>query len=120
MNACIINTPSINETVFEILFNTLNKYESNINNYLNQHRGITVDVVSNNTNIIIMKAYCPVSECNELIKNIEDETDGYVFVNVNFFHWEKVYKMNDIIKEIRKEKNLKNDLPLIANYIDKL
>jgi len=80
------------------------------------------------TPLLNLKAYLPVSESFGFTTHLRSLTSGQAFPQCVFDHWEVIpsdpldvkslsYK---ILMEIRKRKSLKQTLPLLADYLDKL
>lgn len=75
----------------------------------------------------MVKAYLPVAESFGLSSVLRGNTQGKAFPQCIFDHWELISgmpyedpKAYEIVKEIRKRKGLKLDLPLLEDFIDKL
>jgi elongation factor 2 len=75
----------------------------------------------------VVKAYLPVAESFGLSSVLRGNTQGRAFPQCFFNHWEKISGMpykdasaDKIIRDIRKRKGLKLDLPLLEDFIDKL
>ena len=76
--------------------------------------------------LVEIKAYLPVSESFGLNNYLNTVTSGQSFLQYTFDHWElikedpfdvksKAYKLT---MNIRKRKGLKQELPIISDYID--
>merc|ERR1712110_850757 len=80
------------------------------------------------TPLVQAKAYLPVSESFGFVAALRQQTSGQAFPQCVFDHWENMpgdpmtegSKMSDLVLAIRKRKNLKVSLPVLADYNDKL
>ena len=75
----------------------------------------------------IVKAYLPVAESYGFASLLRANTQGMAFPQNYFDHWERIsgmpYEDNkaaEIVLNIRRRKGMKDELPIIQNYIDKL
>ena len=75
----------------------------------------------------IVKAYLPVAESCGFSSILRENTQGMAFPQNFFDHWEKIsgtpYEDNkaaEIVLGIRKRKGMKEELPSMDYYIDKL
>merc|ERR1719331_2178374 len=75
------------------------------------------------------EAYLPVSESFGFVAALRQQTSGQAFPQCVFDHWENLNmgdfnvagtKLNDLLLAIRKRKNIKQELPALADYLDKL
>eukprot|EP00438_Fugacium_kawagutii_P035184 Skav232759 [mRNA] locus=scaffold1229:118040:131707:+ [translate_table: standard] len=95
-------------------------------------------------NLTEVKAHLPVSESFGFVGSLRQATSGQAFPQCVFDHWESLPgnclekgshlaqlgpagpgmgdagKMEDLVLSIRKRKNLKLQMPLLADYLDKL
>ena len=75
-----------------------------------------------------MKAYLPVMESFGFTADLRSATSGQAFPQCVFDHWDVVSgsitdqnsKVMGIIKSIRQRKGLKEGIPALDNYLDKL
>ncbi|CAF4828542.1 unnamed protein product [Rotaria sp. Silwood1] len=80
------------------------------------------------TSMFIVKAYLPVNESFGFSANLRSNTDGQASSQCVFDHWQimdqdpfdETSKVRQIINDIRKRKGLKEDIPPLDNYYDKL
>jgi len=81
------------------------------------------------TPLLQVKAYLPVSESFGFVAALRQQTSGQAFPQCVFDHWENLNmgdynvagtKLNDLLLAIRKRKNIKQELPALADYLDKL
>mmetsp|Transcript_10272 Transcript_10272/g.8820 ORF Transcript_10272/g.8820 Transcript_10272/m.8820 type:complete len:837 (+) Transcript_10272:43-2553(+) len=96
---------------------------------LNQRRGIvTEEEPVQGTPLNQVKSYLPVAESFGFTAHLRSLTAGQAFPQCVFHHYGEVgqspleagTKAYDIVMDIRKRKGLKEGMPELANYIDKL
>lgn len=76
----------------------------------------------------VVRAWLPVSESFGFTEHLRSVTGGSAFPQCVFSHWselgddpfEKDSKTQQIVLDIRKRKGLKVEMPLLADYLDKL
>jgi elongation factor 2 len=96
---------------------------------LNQRRGIIdeeIQLVGTPQNMV--KCYLPVAESFGFTEALRSQTAGQAFPQCVFSHWQMVggnpreegTKSNDIVTAIRKRKGLKEGIPELSNFLDKL
>ncbi len=75
-----------------------------------------------------LKAYMPVNESTGFTSDLRQATSGKAFEQCSFDHWQTLpgdpfvsdSKCGEIVRKIRKLKNLREELPTLADYLDKL
>jgi len=80
------------------------------------------------TPMFIVKAYLPVNESFGFTADLRSNTAGQAFPQCVFDHWqilpgnpmETGSKPSQIVADIRKRKGLKEGIPALDNYLDKL
>ena len=96
---------------------------------LNQRRGqIFEEDAVNGTSMTLVKAYLPVAESFGFTGHLRALTGGQAFPQCVFSHWSEVNgdpldsssKVHEIVTSIRKRKGLKEELPDLSTYLDKL
>jgi len=76
----------------------------------------------------MIRAFLPVSESFGFTAYLRSNTAGQAFPNCTFHHWDLLpgdplaegNQVYDIVKAIRKRKGLKEDVPELDYYMDKL
>lgn len=75
----------------------------------------------------MVKAYVPVAETFGFSTILRENTHGMAFPQNTFDHWSPISglpfedaKAREIVLNIRKRKGLKEDMPVIQDFIDKL
>merc|ERR1740121_1629687 len=80
------------------------------------------------TPLVQVKAHLPVSESFGFVAALRQATSGQAFPQCVFDHWENLpgdclqdgSKMQELILNVRKRKNLKVEMPKAGDYLDKL
>jgi elongation factor 2 len=96
---------------------------------LNRRRGIVIEEMQiAGTPMFQVKAYLPVNESFGFTADLRSNTGGQAFPQCVFDHWQILpgdplssgTKPYDVVQITRKRKGLKEGLPDLANYLDKL
>lgn len=96
---------------------------------LNQRRGTIVEETPmEGTPLSMLRCYLPVAESFGFTAHLRESTKGQAFPQCVFDHWETLNddpkeldsKTNKIVEKIRKRKGLKEGIPPLENYNDKL
>ena len=80
------------------------------------------------TPLFVIKSYLPVNESFGFTEELRGNTSGQAFPQSVFDHWEMMQGnpleagdwLNKLVLEIRKRKGLKEEIPVLSNYLDKL
>merc|ERR1712161_18435 len=80
------------------------------------------------TPLVQVKAHLPVSESFGFVAALRQATSGQAFPQCIFDHWENLQgdaleegsKLQDLILKTGKRKNIKVEMPKLADYLDKL
>lgn len=100
-----------------------------IYNCLATRRGIVIgEEPINGTPLVNMKAYLPVAESFGFTQALRAATSGRAFPQCVFDHWEEFTddpmkpesRAGALVANVRKRKGLKEEIPLLENFIDKL
>jgi len=121
--------PRILEPVFLAEVTTTSSAMSGVYLCLNQRRGTIVEsdpIVG--TPLTLIKAYLPVAESFGFTEHLRSVTSGEAFPQCVFHHWEEVSgdplkagnRASQIVAEVRKRHGLKETVPSLDNYLDKL
>ena len=93
-----------------------------------QRRGVVFSEESfQGTPLLMVKAYLPVSESFGFTAHLRSLTSGQAFPQSTFSHWDIINqdpfdvksKAYSITMDIRKRKGLKQELPILSDYVDK-
>lgn len=124
MTAC----PRYQEPIYLCSISTPQDVMSGVYQCFSQRRGVVFSEESvQGTPLLDVKAYLPVSESFGFTTHLRSLTSGQAFPQCTFSHWEIIandpfdVKSNayTITMNIRKRKGLKQELPILADYIDK-
>lgn len=127
--ACLTAEPRLQEPIFLVDITCPQDAVGGIYSTLNSRRG---RLVSNEqrlgTPLMQIKAYLPVAESFGFTTALRAATSGQAFPQCVFDHWDEVpgnplekgSKTEEIVSAIRKRKNLKEEIPALDNYLDKL
>ena len=120
--------PTLLEPVFMCEITAPSGVLGGVYHTLSQRRADIVEEVKlEGSPLHIVKAFLPVAESFGFSSVLRENTQGMAFPQNFFDHWEKIsgtpYEDNkaaEIVLGIRKRKGMKEELPLIDYYIDKL
>jgi elongation factor 2 len=121
--------PTLQEPVFLVEITCPQVAMSGVYNCMNLRRGcVFEETPREGTPLIKVKAHLPVSESFGFVAALRQATSGQAFPQCVFDHWENLQgdclqegsKMQDLILNVRKRKNLKVEMPQLGDYLDKL
>mmetsp|Transcript_18716 Transcript_18716/g.21772 ORF Transcript_18716/g.21772 Transcript_18716/m.21772 type:complete len:155 (-) Transcript_18716:55-519(-) len=121
--------PTLQEPVFLVEITCPQEAMSGVYNCMNLRRGCVFEENQREgTPLVQVKAHLPVSESFGFVAALRQATSGQAFPQCVFDHWEnlpgnpldKGSKMEELILQIRKRKNLKVEMPALGDYLDKL
>ena len=122
-------TPRYQEPVYLCDISTPSEVMSGVYQYFSQRRGVVFNEESvQGTPLLVVKAYLPVAESFGFTAHLRSLTSGQAFPQCVFSHWDIINqdpfdvksKAYEITMNIRKRKGLKQELPVLADYIDKI
>jgi len=122
-------SPRFTEPVFLVDISAPSDVMSGIYQCFSQRRGVVFSEESvQGTPLLNVKAYLPVAESFGFTALLRSMTSGQAFPQCCFDHWEtltsdpfdKTSKAYQICMNIRKRKGIKQELPNLADYLDKL
>jgi len=96
---------------------------------LNRRRGhVFEEAQTPGTPMFVVKAYLPVNESFGFTADLRSNTGGQAFPQCVFDHWQVMpgdpmdpsSKPNQIVQDTKKRKGLKEALPDLGNYLDKM
>ena len=120
--------PRFQEPVYLCNIATPQDVMSGVYQCFSQRRGVIFNEESvQGTPLLEVKAYLPVSESFGFTAHLRSLTSGQAFPQSSFSHWDVINqdpfdvksKAYEITMAIRKRKGLKQELPILADYIDK-
>ena len=124
----ITANPKYQEPIYLCNISTPQEVMSGVYQCFSQRRGVVFSEESvQGTPLLEVKAYLPVSESFGFTAHLRSLTSGQAFPQSSFSHWEVINqdpfdvksKAYEITMAIRKRKGLKQELPILSDYIDK-
>merc|ERR1719263_550162 len=120
--------PTLQEPVFLVEITCPQEAMSGVYSCMNLRRGCVFEEnPREGTPLMQVKAYLPVSESFGFVSALRQQTSGQAFPQCVFSHWENLQgnamqegKLQDLVLACRKRKNLKVEMPKLADYLDKL
>jgi elongation factor 2 len=121
--------PRFQEPIYLVDIATPSDVMNGIYQCFSQKRGVVFQEDSvPGTPLLNVKAYLPVAESFGFTNYLRQLTSGQAFPQCVFDHWETIQsdpfelksKAHSICMEIRKRKGLKQEIPNLADYLDKL
>merc|ERR1719329_1514706 len=120
--------PTLQEPVFLVEITCPQDAMSGVYSCMNLRRGCVFEEnPREGTPLIQVKAYLPVSESFGFVSALRQQTSGQAFPQCVFDHWENLPgnamdagKLQDLVLACRKRKNLKVEMPKLADFNDKL
>jgi len=128
--ACVLTAaPRLLEPVYLVEIQCPQDATGGIYSCLNKRRGHIFEenqVVG--TPMVFVKAYLPVNESFGFTGDLRSKTQGQAFPQCVFDHWQKMTddptdpasKSGIIVHDTRKRKGLKENIPALDNYLDKM
>merc|ERR1712061_462463 len=121
--------PTLQEPVFLVEITCPQDAMSGGYNCMNLRRGCVFEENQREgTPLVQVKAHLPVSESFGFVSAPRQATSGQAFPQCVFDHWENLQgdclqdgsKMQELILQVRKRKNIKVEMPKLGDYLDKL
>jgi elongation factor 2 len=124
----MVSQPTLQEPMFLVEITCPQDAMSGVYNCMQPRRGqVFEENPREGTPLLQVKAYLPVSESFGFVAALRQQTSGQAFPQCVFDHWENLPgnameagKIQDLILACRKRKNLKVEMPKLADYNDKL
>merc|ERR1712066_383924 len=126
---CLTAEPRILEPVYQVEIQCPEQAVGGIYGVLNRRRGHVIEECQvAGTPMFVVKSYLPVNESFGFTADLRSNTGGQAFPQCVFDHWQlypgdaldPTSKIHQIVLDIRKRKGLKEGIPDLANYLDKL
>lgn len=127
--AQLMASPKLVEPIYLVEIQCPEQAVGSIYGVLNRKRGHVFEEVQRpGTPMFNVKAYLPVAESFGFTADLRSATSGQAFPQCVFDHWQQIMgdplddkdKTNELVKGIRKRKGLKETVPDIGNFYDKL
>lgn len=121
--------PRLLEPVYLVEIQAPEAAQGGIYSTLNKRRGVVNENVQiGSTPQFLVKAFLPVNESFGFTADLRSNTGGQAFPQCVFDHWqilpgnpmEATTKPAQVVVEARKRKGLKEGIPALDNYLDKL
>ncbi|KAJ2159801.1 translation elongation factor 2 [Coemansia sp. RSA 552] len=121
--------PGLQEPVYLVEIQCTDSAMGGVYSVLNRRRGEVFEEEQRpGTSQMNIKAYLPVNESFGFVGALRAETSGQAFPQSVFDHWatmsgsclEKDGKVAEIVRNVRIRKGLKEEVPPLENYYDKL
>merc|ERR1712060_1028063 len=121
--------PTLQEPVFLVEITCPQDAMSGVYNCMNLRRGCVFEENQREgTPLVQVKAHLPVSESFGFVAALRQATSGHAFPQCVFDHWEALQgdalqegsKLQELILNTRKRKNIKVEMPKLGDYLDKL
>merc|ERR1712217_840866 len=121
--------PTLQEPIFLVEITCPKEAMSGVYSCMNMRRGCVFEEnAREGTPLVQVKAHLPVAESFGFVSALRQQTSGQAFPQCVFDHWENLPgdamqvggKMQELILQIRKRKNLKVAMPALGDYLDKL
>merc|ERR1719330_642774 len=121
--------PTLQEPVFLVEITCPQEAMSGVYSCLSHRRGCVYEVnPREGTPLMQVKAHLPVAESFGFVSALRQQTSGQAFPQCVFDHWESMPgnamdsggKMEELVLAVRKRKNLKVEMPVVSDYMDKL
>ena len=130
MNACVLTAaPRLMEPVYSVEIQCPANAVGGIYSVLNRRRGIVREGQQvAGTPMFVVKAYLPVNESFGFTADLRSNTGGQAFPQCVFDHWqilpgnplEATSRPGIVVAQTRKRKGLKEGIPSLDQYLDKL
>ncbi|VDK47489.1 unnamed protein product [Gongylonema pulchrum] len=128
--ACVLTAqPRLQEPVYLVEIQCPENAVGGIYGVLNRRRGHVIEESQvAGTPMFVVKAYLPVNESFGFTADLRSNTGGQAFPQCVFDHWQVLQgnplepntKPAQIVTEIRKRKGLKEQIPGLDNFLDKM
>merc|ERR1712127_11929 len=121
--------PTLQEPVFLVEITCPQAAMSGVYNCMNLRRGCVFEEnPREGTPLIQVKAHLPVAESFGFVAALRQMTSGQAFPQCVFSHWDNLAgdamiaesKIQELCLQVRKRKNIKVEMPKLADYNDKL
>merc|ERR1712078_88288 len=124
----MVSQPTLQEPMFLVEITCPQDAMSGVYNCMQPRRGqVFEENPREGTPLLQVKAYLPVAESFGFVAALRQQTSGQAFPQCVFDHWDNMPgdamvegKVQDLVLASRKRKNLKVEMPKLADYLDKL
>merc|ERR1719214_119247 len=120
--------PTLQEPIFLVEITCPQEAMSGVYSCMNVRRGCVFEEnPREGTPLVQVKAHLPVAESFGFVAALRQQTSGQAFPQCVFDHWENIPgnplvegKMQELVLNVRKRKNIKVAMPVLSDYLDKL
>jgi elongation factor 2 len=121
--------PKLQEPIFSAEITVPQDASGGVYSVLNTRRGEIIEEEQlSGTPLSIIKAYIPVAESFGFTEALRSQTKGQAFPQCCFHHWDTLpssplevgSKAYEIVQTIRKRKGMKEGLPPLDDFLDRL
>merc|ERR1719214_339655 len=120
--------PTLQEPVFLVEITCPQEAMSGVYQCMNLRRGCVFEEnPREGTPLVQVKAHLPVAESFGFVAALRQQTSGQAFPQCVFDHWDNLPgnplvegKMQELVLNVRKRKNIKVAMPVLSDYLDKL
>merc|ERR1712025_1235940 len=125
----MMGKPTLQEPVFLVEITCPQDAMSGVYGCMNMRRGCVFEEnPREGTPLVQSRSYLPVSESFGFVAALRQATSGQAFPQCVFDHWDDLpgnpleagSKMQEMILKVRERKHLKVQMPVLADYLDKL
>merc|ERR1719158_207784 len=119
-------SPTLQEPIFLVEITCPQEVMSGVYNCMNLRRGMVFEEnPREDTPLVQAKAHLPVAESFGFVSALRQATSGQAFPQCVFDHWEDLQgdateegsKLQELILNIRKRKNIKVEMPKLGDYL---
>lgn len=126
--AMLTAQPAIMEPIYAVEIQVPDNYVGTVYSSLNHKKGRVISEEKSIGKLNIIKGYLPVRQSFGFNAYIREKTSGQGFPQLTFSHWEVVpgnpldptTEVGKLVKEVRKRKGLKEEIPPLSDYLDRL
>lgn len=126
--ACLSAGPRIVEPVYMCEVSCQRHMVGSVYALLGRRRGRIHDEISLADNAVVVRAFLPVVESFGFNSQLRAETSGQASPQLTFSHWEVMDDdpldprsgAHKLARKVRKQKGMKEELPLLSDFCDKL
>jgi len=125
----MVSKPTLQEPIFLVEITCPQDAMSGVYNCMNLRRGCVFEEnPREGTPLVQVKAHLPVAESFGFVAALRQMTSGQAFPQCVFSHWDNLAgdamipesKIQELCLAVRKRKNIKVEMPKLADYNDKL
>lgn len=129
MAAVLTASPCLLEPIYQVEIQCPDQCIGAVYTLLNKKRAEVIDERKlDGTLMNNIRAHMPVNESNGVVGELQGVTSGKAFMQCSFDHWQKMpgdpfdsaSKAGQVCQQVRQLKGLRQDMPLLSDYLDTL